>query len=303
LGVEQVAAVDMPLDMPPKIALEKMKQAVLMVNEGSGVLLLVDMGSLVTFNAEIQRETGVFVRTIDMVTTPIVLEAVRKASVLGTSLKELYESLENFRGYSRLEEFPHSGVQPHLPRGILAICASGEGTAEQIKGIIQHTLDKKNITDIEILTLSVLDLKEKVPQIQKKYELIATTGVIDPKLPVPFISLENFMTQDTDELIDRLLTGNQLLSETVELNQEQTKQVCIEFLENNYTFLNPKKMIEPLWKFTADVMNSSHIPSEEKGFRINFLLHAAGLLERVKKKYIGCKKMKTMSNYMFMCYR
>lgn len=281
LGIEQVAAVDMSLDMPPKIALEKMKQAVLTVNEGSGVLLLVDMGSLVTFNAEIQRETGVFVRTIDMVTTPIVLEAVRKASVLGTSLEELYESLENFRGYSRLEEFPHAGIQPHLPRGILAICASGEGTAQQIKETIQRALAKKRIADIEILTLSVVDLKEKVPQIQKKYDLIATTGVIDPKLPVPFISLESFVTQDTDELIDRLLTGNQLLAETVSMDQEQTKQVCIEFLENNYTFLNPKKMIEPLWQFASDIMNSWHIASEEKGFRINFLLHAAGILERV----------------------
>ena len=57
LGVKQIMAVDMPLDMPPKIALEKMKHAVMTVNEGSGVLLLVDMGSLATFNTEIQRET------------------------------------------------------------------------------------------------------------------------------------------------------------------------------------------------------------------------------------------------------
>lgn len=282
LGVSQIAAVDMPLDMPPKIALEKMKQSVSSVNEGSGVLLLVDMGSLATFDAEIQRETGVFVRTIDMVTTPVVLEAVRKASVLGTSLEELYESLENFRGYSRFEESSYSPKEPHLPRAILAICASGEGTAMQIKRSIQEALNKKEITDIEILTLSVLEIQEKIPEIQQKYQLIATTGVINPNLPVPFISLEDFILQSTDELVDRLLLGDYLIhSETITLDQEETKAVCISFLEKSFTFLNPKKIIDPLWQFTSDVMNTWQISREEKGFRINFLLHVAGMLERV----------------------
>ena len=52
-------------------------------------------------------------------------------------------------------------------------------------------------------------------------------------------------------------------------------------LETNFTFLNPKKMIEPLWQFTADVMHTWQIATAEKGFRINFLLHSAGMLERV----------------------
>lgn len=281
LGVEQVAAVDMPLDMPPKIALEKMKQAVLAVDEGSGVLLLVDMGSLVTFNGEIQQETGVFVRTIDMVTTPIVLEAVRKASVLGTSLDELYESLENFRGYSRMEEFSRGFDHRHLPKAILAICASGEGTAQQIKETIQQGLIRKNVEDVEILTLSIVNLQERLPKIQKSYELIAATGVLDPKLPVPFVSLEAFITQDTDDLLDKLLKNSQIVFDAKELNLQETKEICLEYLETNFTFLNPKKMIEPLWQFTEDVMTTWQIPQKEAGFRINFLLHSAGMLERI----------------------
>ena len=282
LGVKQIMAVDMPLDMPPKIALEKMKHAVMTVNEGSGVLLLVDMGSLATFNTEIQRETGVFVRTIDMVTTPIVLEAVRKASVLGTSLEELHDSLENFRGYTNFEEQHYPLKVAHLPRGILAICTSGEGTAQQIKATIQEALQRKQISDIEVLTLSVLEVKEKVPQLQKKYDIIASTGVIDPGIPVPFISLEDFITQNTEELIDRLLVGDYLHQQhAIALESEEVKEVCLMYLEKSFTFLNPQKMIDPLWQFTSDVMSSWEISVDGKGFRINFLLHVAGLLERV----------------------
>ena len=282
LGVKQIMAVDMPLDMPPKVALEKMKHAVVTVNEGSGVLLLVDMGSLATFNTEIQRETGVFVRTIDMVTTPIVLEAVRKASVLGTSLEELHDSLENFRGYTNFEEQHYPLKVAHLPRGILAICTSGEGTAQQIKATIQEALQRKQISDIEVLTLSVLEVKEKVPQLQKKYDIIASTGVIDPGIPVPFISLEDFITQNTEELIDRLLVGDYLHQQhAIALESEEVKEVCLMYLEKSFTFLNPQKMIDPLWQFTSDVMSSWEISVDGKGFRINFLLHVAGLLERV----------------------
>lgn len=54
------------------------------------------MGSLASFNSQIQRDTGIPVRTVDMVTTSLVLETVRKVSVLGTDLDMLHESLKIF---------------------------------------------------------------------------------------------------------------------------------------------------------------------------------------------------------------
>ena len=94
LDAENVRAVDMPLDMDPKTALDRIERNVQEVDEGSGVILLVDMGSLASFNSQIQRDTGIPVRTVDMVTTSLVLETVRKVSVLGTDLDMLHESLK-----------------------------------------------------------------------------------------------------------------------------------------------------------------------------------------------------------------
>lgn len=53
LNVDNLKAVDMPLDMPPKEALRKIVEAVGEVNEENGVLLLVDMGSLSTFQKKL----------------------------------------------------------------------------------------------------------------------------------------------------------------------------------------------------------------------------------------------------------
>lgn len=284
LGVEQLRAVDMPLDMSPKVALEKIEQAVLEVNDGSGVLLLVDMGSLATFSQEIFRDTKVRVRTIDMVTTAIVLEAVRKASVIGADLDSVYDSLRHFRGYGHVEQ-TDSKTQ-RKKKAILAICASGEGTAQRIKEILEFSLQKRQNDEIEIVTSSIIEINQRLPEIMQHYQLIATTGIAQPAVPVPFISLEQFIDSDVDQLLDKLLLDNELFIDfdTTELTTsdetDDTKELCIQFLERNVTFINPKKVIDLLWSFADKVIEEWQFADELKGFRINFILHCGNMLER-----------------------
>lgn len=284
LGVEQLRAVDMPLDMSPKVALEKIEQAVLEVNDGSGVLLLVDMGSLATFSQEIFRDIKVRVRTIDMVTTAIVLEAVRKASVIGADLDSVYDSLRHFRGYGHVEQ-TDSKTQ-RKKKAILAICASGEGTAQRIKEILEFSLQKRQNDEIEIVTSSIIEINQRLPEIMQHYQLIATTGIAQPAVPVPFISLEQFIDSDIDQLLDKLLLDNELFIDfdTTELTTsdetDDTKELCIQFLERNVTFINPKKVIDLLWSFADKVIEEWQFVEELKGFRINFILHCGNMLER-----------------------
>lgn len=91
LDIQNIRAIDMPLDMHPKTAYGKLKEAVVQADEGSGVLVMVDMGSLATFNNELEKETRIKVRTLDMVTTSLLLEAARKSTLLGSNIDELYE--------------------------------------------------------------------------------------------------------------------------------------------------------------------------------------------------------------------
>lgn len=68
-------------------------QAVEIANEidkGKGVLILTDMGSILTFAKVIHDATGKEVKAIDMVSTPIVIEATRKALTPEMTLDKLY---------------------------------------------------------------------------------------------------------------------------------------------------------------------------------------------------------------------
>jgi transcriptional regulatory protein LevR/transcriptional regulator with AAA-type ATPase domain len=282
LGVEAIPAIDMPLDMPPRTAYERLEQAVKQADEGRGVLLLVDMGSLATFDEELQEKTGIAVRTIDMVTTALVLEAVRKSSMIDTELDDLYSVLKKFRGYvepmkARLSRWKELEKKE---QAILAICASGEGTAKRIKEMIEDSLKEDVDQNLTVIACSVSDLDTQIQTIKERYSIVATTGIMDPKLAAPFIPLEQFIEQDIDVLIEKIRenTINKELEE--EMDEEGAQEICVSFMEESFTFLNPKKMIIPLWNFAKKALNLSGEIDKSFASNINLVLHMAGVMER-----------------------
>lgn len=283
LDIDQVQAVDMPLDMPPKVALEKVSRAVMDVDDGSGVMLLVDMGSLATFGNEITQNTGVEVRTIDMVTTAVVLETVRKASVLGTDLDSLYDALHKFNGYTLKEQ--NNSEANKKPTAILAVCASGEGTAQRIKEIIERSLIGEQ-KQLQVITQSVVTLPEHLQKIQAEYDLLATTGIVDPKISAPFIPLDRFINQDVKAILNRLLLDHDQLITYPEEAMQASKAVDLinHFIRENFTFINGDKLAQPIWDFVTNLVEDVGLSDHEFGLEINLALHTAGILERVLLK-------------------
>ena len=69
------------------------------------------------------------------------------------------------------------------------------------------------------------DLKTELEPIQRQYQLIATTGIIDPKIDAPFISLERFIDQDVDQLLEEILLENDLsFEQDVELGGRTSRR-------------------------------------------------------------------------------
>lgn len=282
LDADNVRAVDMPLDMDPKTALARIERNVEEVDEGSGTILLVDMGSLASFNTHIQRDTGIPVRTVDMVTTSLVLETVRKVSVLGTDLDMLYESLKNFRGYAEISTEVTDDLSDIRKKAVLAVCASGEGTAQRIKELIERAVSKRQETELTVLALSIIELKDALPKIQENYQIIATTGITDPHIAAPFIPLEHFIDQNIELILDQLLLESELEDmDEVLLDEETSKKSCLEFITQNFTFINGAKLIDPLWEFAGDMAHAVAIDETEYGFKINLVLHTVGMIERI----------------------
>ena len=277
LGVDNIRAVDMPLEMKPQVALEKIIHCVQEIDRGSGVILLVDMGSLTTFSEKITEKTGIEVKTIDMVTTPIVLETVRKTNLVETTLDEIYRSLKSFRGYAgtNVTTREENGHTLERKKAIIAICASGEGTAQKMKELIDKHLEKYFDVEIEVLPISVIEMDEQLANLQQEYEILATTGIVKPKIDAVYIPMEHFFNGDAEKVLDYLVEESESYDDS-ELTLEKAKQICVEYMTQSFTFLNPQKLIEPLWKFSSSLLKNEENYSQA----INLLMHIAGMFER-----------------------
>ncbi|MGY3766188.1 sigma 54-interacting transcriptional regulator [Vagococcus vulneris] len=282
LSVDNIRSVDMPLDMSPKDAKEKIVKEVVAVNEGSGVLLLVDMGSLGTFSGDIQNQTNILVKTVDMVTTATVLEAARKSSLIETDINQLHRALADFHGYSKqVAEVENANLLDSSKKAIVAICASGQGTAQRMKTLldeyIQSSLGENH--DITVFPVSILEVTKRLAEIEKTNKVIAITGITKPNTDIPFIPMDILFSVEGKQTILNIIKS-QYEEHHPKLDMVEAKELCLEFMLKSFTFINPKKLLDPIWH-VAELLVSSLKMTDNPAFYTNFSLHVAGSIERV----------------------
>lgn len=106
LDCDHAKALNMDLKDKVQDILLKAVELAPAINQGKGILILTDMGSILTFTKTIEDLTGIPVKVIDMVSTPVVIEATRRALSIDMDLDTLYSTIKNSmkKRYSTNEE-------------------------------------------------------------------------------------------------------------------------------------------------------------------------------------------------------
>ncbi|MFT9450981.1 sigma 54-interacting transcriptional regulator [Liquorilactobacillus ghanensis] len=292
LSVNNIAAFDMPLEMSPKSALLGIAQQVKKVDQGNGVLLLVDMGSLSTFSEKLTDMTNIQVKTIDMVTTAMVLEAARKTALIDSDLQTVSHELHEFDGYSRtpsgyentpsVTETANETATDQRHKAIVAICSTGQGTAQKIKNMLDKLLIDNLIEDVSVIPISIVNMKERLKQIQQEYQIIATTGVTKPDIAAPFISLESLLQGGSEafiNMIDQLSGEDQSALMMLEDSPQVAEQLAEKYLGQYFTFINPAKIIKVLDSY-CDFIERRQQLTLKNSFKLSLIMHLAGAIER-----------------------
>ncbi|MCD3350532.1 sigma 54-interacting transcriptional regulator [Clostridium botulinum D/C] len=274
LGDKNIVAVDMPLEINPKEVLNYMIEKVKEIDRGRGVLLLVDMGSLCSFGNIIMEKTNIPIKTIDMVSTPLVLEAVRKASVFDMELENIYNSLKQFNGY---ENYVH--INNKIKGVIITICSTGEGTALKLKELVEDILSNMINESIQVIPIGIKNIKEDIEKIARKHSILATVGVVNPKIDVPFISLESFIDGRGEKILRSILKGKKVDVENKDGNIV-VKKLCFDTLNQVLTYLNPNKAISVLMDFIT-VLQEEFKTEFTNSMQVRIIIHVACALERM----------------------
>ncbi|SFD06457.1 sigma-54-dependent transcriptional regulator [Clostridium uliginosum] len=273
---DNIAAIDMALERTPADILDSVIKKVTEIDEGKGVLLLVDMGSLNSFDEVIHEQTNICIRTIDMVSTPLVLEAVRKSSICDADLDSVYSYLiRDFRGYTN-----NINTDPIDSGVIVTICSTGKGAALKLKELVEDII--KNITthNINVLPVGLQNLNQSIQEISKNNKIISLVGINDPNLGLPFVSIETLIDGSGEEILRNIIAGKDFTPSENNHSQIVLKNLCNQSLNEMLTFLNPNKVYSLLNEFISCL---EKLLSREfsNTLKLRIMLHVACALERM----------------------
>ncbi|WP_235828130.1 sigma 54-interacting transcriptional regulator [Brevibacillus migulae] len=194
LDVNYAQAIDLPLEEEPQEALKKAKEIARLASRKAGMLILADMGSLLTFGEIIEKEMNIPVKVVPLVSTLHVIEATRKA-MLGHSLAEIYRDVRHVASFDITE--PQTKPAKHLANKaiILTACLTGEGSALAIKNMLQHHL-RFDEQLCEIVPLNIVgkeDMKDRLHRWKKEKNILCMISSFALDNDIPTFSIEDVL--------------------------------------------------------------------------------------------------------------
>jgi len=266
---DRVIGLDMPLSIKAEDMYDLVKEEVLKLKQYDGIILLVDMGSLCNFGDMIYEETGIAIKTIDMVSTPIVLEACRKAS-LGRDLQEIYKSCRGMQQKNRRRKTKAKHDKTGL---ILTACFTGEGASEKLKQVIEDQVQGSD--QVMVASINILNRKEylqKIEDYRKDYRLLAIVGTIDIDITgIPFISAVDIFAGSGIQAIQDIIST------------EAGYQNIVKSLKEHISVTNVDRLVHNLRHFIDDVCIELRVEILVE-VKTGILLHLAFLLEKLIKE-------------------
>lgn len=274
-----VLAVDMPLEVRPQAVLDKMAAMLQSVPCLKGVLILADMGSLCNLGPSLEKRLDVPVRTIDMVSTPLILEAMRKAELAGMDLDGLYDSLASFHGYEARDVTQDEELEKVTDDGrvVVTICSTGQGTALKLKSLVEEILRGAG-QPLPVIPVGIVKLEEHLREIAEGHRIVTAVGVKKPAMRIPFISLEAIIDGEGEAALLELVTGSRSASPHRQ-GSRVVQSLCSESLCKFLTYLNPEKVMPLLMEFDERLEAGRREPLANP-LRIRLLVHCGCALER-----------------------
>ncbi|EKT61833.1 sigma-54 factor, interaction domain-containing protein [Providencia burhodogranariea DSM 19968] len=303
IGEQNITAVDMPLDIRPNQAIDKIKGTIISTENAKGFLLLVDMGSLLQAGEIIEQEYNIPVKTLDMVSTPLVIEALRRTVILNADLNEIYFSLQHFKGYGANK--PDYLALTEKPLAILAICSTGKGIAKKLQDLLRSILDEMNRKDIHIVNISVDEVLSEKHSLLTDYQVLLSVGVIDPQLDAPYIPLAHLFTP-AGELTFQNVIGRSFTTGKSDENPVTVTKLSEQYLQDFLVFLNPKKIVPIIMSFIRKIREERELDDFGKDLLKN-CVHICLALERSIRhesiEYNKNNKQKLMDSQLFKIYQ
>lgn len=258
-------AYDLSLDKDNTIALKELEDLIQSIDDGSGIIVIYDMGSIKTMLETISEKYNTKIRFIFFPITLVGLDIARKC-VQESDLDSVYHStLKELQGILSYHE--------NRKDAIITLCHTGEGGAIQLKRYI----DQYSNLGMKTIALSVSDRDELINQIiniRKAYHIHSFVGTYDPKLMgIPFISMAKIF-ENKPEDIDSVLSFSPIQTKSFDYNDIYSN------LEKQFKVISINKIKTYLPTIIDNIADIYSLSSDQK---TGLFIHIAALLENIKE--------------------
>lgn len=277
-------ALDMSLHQNVNEFLEVVVRKVEKINEGKGVLLMADMGSLLSFDEIITKRCGIPVKAIELTSTPFLLEALRKSLIPQYTLDSLFIELEDYQPYLNIKKQTDHEYQENN-YVIISTCMSGEGAAVKMGELITSAIPTINEAHIEIIPCNAQTFKEK--DISNK-KILAIVGATNLSLEgVPYLSSDKIILEEGLQTLNEWIAKE--LGETK--GSKQIPNILVNnFLKESLIFLDPIKANHCIRK-SFEIISRIYEIEDYNRVLIGYMMHVGCMIERCLRKedmdYIG----------------
>lgn len=192
---------DLDLDHDLDRAYHDLKELVLKLDNGKGLLLIYDMGSIEHMGTMLKKEIDVDIKMIKLPSTLFLLEASKKAEVI-KDLDTLYEEVLTCANetFTMLEGSYYRSKERYT---IIVLSHSGRSEVIQMKKYLENQVDLHGVTDVIPIATSDKDyLLKEINRLRKTSTILCVIGAYDPKLyHIPYISFAKVLSIPRDRLM------------------------------------------------------------------------------------------------------
>lgn len=238
LGSYIFDAIDMPMEVNTTTIIEKLNQYLERTGDFEELILLVDMGSLEEIYKGI-LSCNANIGIMNNVNTKMALE-IGNGLRNDEALQTIFDKVCAYNDYAY-----HIVENRKREKIILCSCASGIGSAEKLKDIIDSSIPKNIPIKVMTCDYNMLVENKNEDELFRRYEVICIVGTLNPNIEsIRFIPIEDLIINETlDELDDyfyHYLSGEEL----TQFKQNILKNFSLSNIMNNLTILNPNKLLE-----------------------------------------------------------
>lgn len=278
LGHYVYDAFDMPLDVSSVAVGQQLMGYMAQMERQTGLIILVDMGSLETIYEVIGHSQHCDVAIVNNITTQLALD-------VGSRILERQPLEDIVRQAVARHQHRYHFIQGSQPKtsAILVTCSTGIGTAEKIRGLLSSCFSE---SPMEIIAYDFDRIRGngREEAVFKQYDVKLLIGTSDPKVPrLPYISLEDLMLERDAERIAQSLSEVASAEQIAKMHREIVKVFTLENILNVLTILNPDKVANQV----DEALNRLEIRLGHKlinAHRMSLTVHLSCMIERLVMK-------------------